>query len=109
MTLREELHALFEQTLYYLYRVLFVLFAEAQEVLPISGPTPYRTTYSVDHLIELARSGSAAPGGPTTARRSERYSSCSGKDRQRTLALSASIQSVGNSSIPPALRPWTLP
>ena len=60
---REELHALFEQTLYYLYRVLFVLFAEAQEVLPISGPTPYRTTYSADHLIELARSGSAAPGG----------------------------------------------
>ena len=34
---REKLQALFEQMLYYLYRVLFVLFAEAQEVLPISG------------------------------------------------------------------------
>jgi hypothetical protein len=45
----------FEESLYYLYRVLFVLFAEAREVLPVSAGGPYATTYSLDHLVELAR------------------------------------------------------
>jgi hypothetical protein len=52
---RALLGELFEEALYLLYRVLFVLYAEARDVLPISGAGPYRTTYSVDHLVELAR------------------------------------------------------
>jgi hypothetical protein len=46
---------LFEQTLYVLYRVLFVLYAEAHDVLPLSGGGAYATTYSIDHLVERAR------------------------------------------------------
>ncbi|MDP9300833.1 MAG: N-6 DNA methylase [Actinomycetota bacterium] len=54
---RSQLQQLFEETLYYLYRILFVLYAEAREILPVNGAGPYPTTYSVDHLIELARAG----------------------------------------------------
>jgi hypothetical protein len=46
---------IFEQTLYMLYRALFVLYAEAHDVLPLSGGGAYATTYSIDHLIERAR------------------------------------------------------
>ena len=46
---------LFEQTLYVLYRALFVLYAEAHDVLPLSGGGAYATTYSIDHLVERAR------------------------------------------------------
>lgn len=51
---RALLHQLFEETLYYLYRVLFVLYAEGRGVLPMGGG-PYATSYSVDHLVERAR------------------------------------------------------
>ncbi|MHB1446203.1 MAG: N-6 DNA methylase [Acidimicrobiales bacterium] len=52
---RPVLEQLFEDTLFLLYRVLFVLYAEARDVLPLSGSGPYRDTYSLDHLVELAR------------------------------------------------------
>lgn len=53
---RAQLHELFEQTLYYLYRILFGLYAEGHDVLPLADGGPYATTYSVDHLVERARS-----------------------------------------------------
>jgi len=60
---RATLHDLFEQTLYYLYRILFVLYAEAREILPLSAAGPYATTYSIDHLVERARiEADQAPG-----------------------------------------------
>jgi Eco57I restriction-modification methylase len=62
-TTRSTLQNLFEETLYFLYRVLFVLYAEARDVLPVSGIGPYATSYSVDHLVELARRGGARPEG----------------------------------------------
>lgn len=52
---RATLQRLFEETLYYLYRILFVLYAEARDVVPISAAGPYATTYSLDNLVELAR------------------------------------------------------
>ncbi|MGH9075162.1 MAG: N-6 DNA methylase, partial [Acidimicrobiales bacterium] len=52
---RALLHQLFEETLYYLYRVLFVLYAESRDVLALSGKSAYATTYSLDHLVERAR------------------------------------------------------
>lgn len=60
---RSKLHDLFEESLYVLYRVLFVLYAESRGVLPVSGLGPYATSYSVDHLVELARRGGARPDG----------------------------------------------
>jgi Eco57I restriction-modification methylase len=60
---RTDLLRLFEETLYYLYRILFVLYAEARDVLPVSGAGAYATTYSADHLIELARAGHADRNG----------------------------------------------
>jgi N-6 DNA Methylase len=59
---RETLQRLFQQTLYYLYRLLFLLYGEARDILPVSGGGPYATTYSVDHLVEIARRlGANAP------------------------------------------------
>jgi len=52
---RTELQDLFEETLYLLYRLLFVLYAESREVLPLSAGSAYATSYSVDHLVERAR------------------------------------------------------
>jgi hypothetical protein len=60
---RSTLHDLFEESLYVLYRVLFVLYAESRDVLPVSGTGPYATSYSVDHLVEMARRGGARPDG----------------------------------------------
>lgn len=60
---RSQLQRLFEETLYYLYRVLFVLYAESRDVLPVTGAGPYATSYSMHHLIELARTGQPASGG----------------------------------------------
>lgn len=60
---RSRLHDLFEESLYVLYRVLFVLYAESRDVLAVSGVGPYATSYSVDHLVELARRGGARPDG----------------------------------------------
>lgn len=60
---RDRLHQLFEESLYYLYRVLFVMYAESRGVLPVSDQGPYATSYSVDHLVELARRGGAQPQG----------------------------------------------
>jgi hypothetical protein len=60
---RSRLKDLFEESLYVLYRVLFVLYAESRDVLPVSGLGSYATSYSVDHLVELARRGGARPDG----------------------------------------------
>lgn len=61
---KPKLQGLFEETLYYLYRILFVLFAESRDVLPVSGGGAYASTYSLDHVVELARgNGLAADGG----------------------------------------------
>lgn len=60
---RAQLQQLFEETLYYLYRVLFILYAESRDVLPVSGGGPYAATYSADALIELARTGAVAGEG----------------------------------------------
>jgi Eco57I restriction-modification methylase len=60
---RPQLQSLFEETLYYLYRVLFVLYAESRDVLRVDGADAYATTYSLQHLIELARTSQPPPGG----------------------------------------------
>ena len=59
---RPDLQRLFEETLYYLYRVLFVLYAESRDVLRVDGADAYATTYSLQHLIELARTSQPSPG-----------------------------------------------
>lgn len=46
---------LFEQTLYVLYRALFVLYAEAHDVLPLSGGGAYRPSQAPSHTGALAR------------------------------------------------------
>lgn len=60
---RSRLHELFEESLYVLYRVLFVLYAESRDVLPVGGRGAYGTSYSLDHLVELARRGGARRDG----------------------------------------------
>lgn len=48
------LRDLFEQTLYFLYRLLFVLYAESRDLLPVSESLVYRDGYSLEHLRDLA-------------------------------------------------------
>jgi len=59
------LRQLFEESLYVLYRLLFILYAESRDVLPLSAGGPYATTYSLDHLIERARRRPEPPVGVT--------------------------------------------
>lgn len=60
---RATLRQLFEESLYVLYRALFVLYAEARDVLPVTGGGPYATSYSFEHLVEMARRGGSKPSG----------------------------------------------
>ena len=45
---------LFEESLYFLYRLLFVLYAESRDLLPLGESPIYRDTYSLEHLRDLA-------------------------------------------------------
>ena len=45
---------LFEEVLYFLYRLLFILYAESRDLLPVGESPVYRDTYSVEHLREMA-------------------------------------------------------
>lgn len=60
---RSVLYSLFEETLFYLYRVLFVLYAESQDVLRVDGADAYATSYSLKHLVDLARTTTPADTG----------------------------------------------
>ena len=49
-----QLKTLFEEVVYFLYRLLFVLYAESRDLLPIGESQIYRDTYSLDHLRTMA-------------------------------------------------------
>jgi len=51
----------FEQALTIVYRLLFLLFAEARALVPLWHPV-YRDSYSVDALREVAERGDRTPG-----------------------------------------------
>jgi len=48
------LERLFEESLYFLYRLLFILYAESRDVLPVGESQAYRETYSIEHLRSMA-------------------------------------------------------
>ena len=50
---REVARRLFEESLYFLYRLLFIAFAEAHDQLPASSSRPYRDGYSFEHLRDF--------------------------------------------------------
>jgi hypothetical protein len=50
----EQLKELFRETIYLLYRLLFILYAESRDLLPVSDSEVYRETYSVEHLRKMA-------------------------------------------------------
>jgi hypothetical protein len=53
---RKDTHAirrLFVESLYFLYRLLFVLYAESRDLLPVTDSLVYRDTYSMEHLREM--------------------------------------------------------
>jgi hypothetical protein len=49
-----QLKALFEESVYFLYRLLFVLYAESRDLLPIGDSQIYRDAYSLEHLRDMA-------------------------------------------------------
>jgi hypothetical protein len=49
----DALRRLLEESLYFLYRLLFVLYAESRDILPVGEPG-YRDTYSLEHLRDMA-------------------------------------------------------
>src|SRR5262249_59403512 len=50
----EQLKTLFKETIYLLYRLLFILYAESRDLLPVGESQIYRDTYSLEHLREIA-------------------------------------------------------
>ncbi len=50
----QALQQIFEETLYFLYRLLFVLYAESRDMLPLGESPVYRDTYSLEHLRAMA-------------------------------------------------------
>jgi hypothetical protein len=66
----ETLKAIYDNTLIVLYRLLFILYAEARELLPLRESTDYRVEYSLDAIkrdVARRKTGGAALL-PTTAR-----------------------------------------
>ncbi|OLE78388.1 MAG: hypothetical protein AUF76_19165 [Acidobacteria bacterium 13_1_20CM_2_65_9] len=55
------LHGSFEQALTIVYRILFLLFAEARSLVPLWHPV-YRESYSIEALRDLAERRERAPG-----------------------------------------------
>ncbi|HEY1351678.1 MAG TPA: N-6 DNA methylase [Ktedonobacteraceae bacterium] len=49
-----QLRMLFKEAIYFLYRLLFILYAESRDLLPVSDSRIYRETYSLEHLRDLA-------------------------------------------------------
>jgi hypothetical protein len=50
----KQLKGLFEESVYFLYRLLFILYAESRDLLPIGTSVIYRDGYSFEHLREMA-------------------------------------------------------
>ncbi|MEI8167996.1 MAG: N-6 DNA methylase, partial [Chloroflexales bacterium] len=50
----QALQQIFEETLYFLYRLLFLLYAESRDLLPLGASPVYRDTYSLEHLRAMA-------------------------------------------------------
>jgi hypothetical protein len=46
----DQLKDLFKEAIYFLYRLLFILYAESRDLLPVSDSEVYRETYSLEHL-----------------------------------------------------------
>lgn len=53
----ERLREIYDNSLIVLYRLLFVLYAEARELLPVRGSERYRENYSLDRIKHDAASG----------------------------------------------------
>ncbi len=53
----------FVESLYFLYRLLFVLYAESRDLLPVGESPVYRDTYSLEHLRDLAEQPLPAEDG----------------------------------------------
>jgi len=50
----KQLKKLFDEGVYFLYRILFILYAESRDLLPIGESAIYREGYSLEHLRALA-------------------------------------------------------
>ena len=50
----DQLKILFNESIYFLYRLLFVLYAESRDLLPVGESEMYRDAYSLEHLREMA-------------------------------------------------------
>lgn len=48
------LQRLFKESLYFLYRLLFILYAESRDLLPVGESPIYRDAYSFEHLRDMA-------------------------------------------------------
>lgn len=55
-----QLRTLFEEAIYFLYRLLFVLYAESRDLLPVAEEI-YYDTYSLEHLRDMAEKREIRP------------------------------------------------
>lgn len=50
----DQIKSLFNESVYFLYRLLFILYAESRDLLPVGEAEIYRDAYSLEHLREMA-------------------------------------------------------
>jgi type I restriction-modification system DNA methylase subunit len=84
--------------------VLFVLYAESRDVLRVDGAGAYATTYSLQHLVELARTTRPTSGGTYYMRALKRLFGLLWRG-PAPLARSLGVEPVGGDLFDPANTP----
>ncbi len=51
----DDIEELYQESIIFMYRMLFVLYAEAHNLLPVADNPVYKENYSLDHLVNIIR------------------------------------------------------
>ena len=63
----EDITELYEESIIFMYRMLFILYAEAHNLLPVADNPIYKENYSLDHLVNQIRRPSYEPDPRSTS------------------------------------------
>ena len=55
LSMPDNIGTLFDESIIFMYRMLFALYAEAHNLLPVADSRIYKENYSIDHLVDIIR------------------------------------------------------
>lgn len=55
LSMPDDIGTLFDESIIFMYRMLFALYAEAHNLLPVADSRIYKENYSIDHLVDIIR------------------------------------------------------